>query len=274
MKNILLIGLYCGLAQTVFAQTKVTIVTPKIDSSVTPKTTEPVGKKGYIYNKEYTVEAAVRTNGWSVGFNWGTLQTYYKTTYWHASIGEITDPREHSVNANVPSDRIQTYVFGKQNSFFQLRGGWGAKRYFSEKAKEKGVALGINYSYGVSLGILKPYYLDLYETNTQGNYNIVSTRYSKETADRFLDGSLVYGASSFFNGFDNVTFVPGAYGRVGVHLDWGAYDAFAKAIEVGVAIDAYPQKVPIMAPTLIYTPADNRAIFIGFYAALIFGKRE
>ena len=41
-----------------------------------------------------------------------------------------------------------------------LRVGMGAKRYFSEKAKRKGIAIGINYQAGVSLGLLKPYYLD------------------------------------------------------------------------------------------------------------------
>jgi hypothetical protein len=32
----------------------------------------------------------------------------------------------------------------------------GEKKYFSEKAKRRGVAVGVNYEIGATLGLLKP----------------------------------------------------------------------------------------------------------------------
>ncbi|MCB0375397.1 MAG: hypothetical protein KDD04_05710, partial [Sinomicrobium sp.] len=147
---------------------------------------------GVIYNKEFSIDFKIHTNGFGLGVNVGTLKTYYLTRFFNIEIGELKHPREFRQNFDFQlpgSNRIsRAFIFGKQNSFFVLRGGVGEKRYLSEKARRKGLAVGISYEAGPSLGIQKPYYLELLRFLDAGNdFVIRSERYSEENADRFLN---------------------------------------------------------------------------------------
>ena len=123
----------------------------------------PVTGVGILYNRETSFNFKLTTNrGFAPGMEFGRLRTYYKTTYYHISLGELKHPKEKRQSADPSVSRsFRPYVFGKQTNLFVLRGGWGVKRYYSEKAKQKGVAMGVSFAFGPSLGLLKPYYLAL-----------------------------------------------------------------------------------------------------------------
>ncbi len=227
--------------------------------------------KGIIYNKEFAVGLRLHTNGLAVGVNVGKLRTYYLTKYWHAEIGEIQHPKEFRQNFDTPgtlNGRIsRAFKYGKQNNLFVLRGGLGVKRYFSEKAKHKGVAVGISYEGGATLGLLKPYYLELRAPD--GRFS-TSVKYSEEDASRFLDIWQIHGASSWTRGLDEISFQPGVHGRFAVHFDWGAFDEYVKSIEAGVMVDAFARKMPIMVEV---NNVENQQVFINLFLYLQFGKR-
>ncbi|MBP6826008.1 MAG: hypothetical protein KA165_05515, partial [Saprospiraceae bacterium] len=123
----------------------------------------PVSGVGILYNRETSFNFKLTTNrGFAPGMEFGRLRTYYKTTYYHISLGELKHPKEKRQSADPSVSRsFRPYVFGKQNNLFVLRGGWGVKRYYSEKAKQKGVQMGVSFAFGPALGLLKPYYLAL-----------------------------------------------------------------------------------------------------------------
>jgi hypothetical protein len=227
---------------------------------------------GFIYNKESTLNLKVHTNkGLSVGFERGRLRTYYKTTFFQVNVGEIKHPKEHRQGADPTLNRaFRPYIFGKQNNLFVARSGWGLKRYYSEKAKHKGVALGIAYSIGPSLGILKPYYLALRRSSIEnpGQSRAVHERYSEDNKSLFLDNTRILGASPFTKGFKNLNFLPGGNASFAVHMDWGAFDEYVKALEIGVMVDAFAKKVPILVSN------ENSPLFLNFFVNLQFGKRK
>ena len=107
---------------------------------------------GIIYNRETVFNLKMTTNrGYAPGLEFGRLRTYYKTTYFHVSIGELKHPKEQRQSADPSSGRaFRPFVYGKQNNLLLVRGGWGVKRYYSEKAKQKGVAVGMSYAFGPS----------------------------------------------------------------------------------------------------------------------------
>ncbi|MEM8907273.1 MAG: hypothetical protein AAGD05_05450, partial [Bacteroidota bacterium] len=147
-------------------------------------------------------------------------------------------------------------------------------RYFSEKAKEKGLAIGMSYVIGPSIGFLKPYYLDLFQLpNANGEQVITSEKYSDENADLFLNTGRIFGSSGFSKGLSEISILPGIHAKAGVHFDWGAFDEFVKAIEAGVMIDAYFQRVPLMVDNDEIENAENRPFFINLYLTLQLGKR-
>ena len=149
-----------------------------------------------------------------------------------------------------------------------LRAGMGEKRYFSEKARRKGVAVGINYEGGVSLGLLKPYYLNLSRVEPSGDQRIVAERYSAENADVFLDVNRIYGSASFYKGFNEISAMPGLHGKIGLHLSHGAFDRGVRALEIGMMIDAYFKRVPIMVID------NNLPFFFNGYITLQLGRRQ
>ena len=236
--------------------------------------------KGIVYNKEFTVDLRLHTNGYALGVNIGTLKTFYLTRFFNFEIGEIKHVKQYrqSFDFQAPTtNRVsRAFVFGKQNNLFVLRAGLGEKRYFSEKAKRKGLAIGVSYEGGVSLGLLKPYYLEL---RTQpfdpiaGEIVIRSEKFSEENADIFLDISKIYGASGFSKGLNEVKVLPGLHGKFSVHFDWGAFDEFVKAIEAGFMVDAFFQKVPIMVESPQVPNTENRPFFINLFLNLQLGKR-
>ena len=236
--------------------------------------------KGIVYDREFTVDMKLHTNGFALGVNFARLKTYYLTRFFNVEVGEIKHAKEfrQSFAFQTPAaSRVsRAFIFGKQNNLLVLRAGIGEKRYLSEKAKRKGLAVGLSYEAGPSLGLLKPYYLELVRSSESGpfdDFTIRSEKFTQENASTFLDISRIYGSSGFSKGLGEISALPGLHGRFAVHFDWGAFDEFVKAIEAGVMVDAYFQRVPLMAESNLVETPENKSIFINLYINLQLGKR-
>jgi hypothetical protein len=225
--------------------------------------------KGIVYTKEKAFDLRLLTQGWSANAYLGNLETYYKTQYWYVGLGNITHEKEISLNSDFKSlglgFGLRSYRYGKQNYLYTLQGGWGMKRYYTEKAEKKGVALAMNYSGGLMAGFLIPYYLDVSDPKKKGNESTI--KYSAETAGLFLDRTKIRGKSGIFQGLSEASVVPGIYVQTGVHVDWGAFDEFLKSVEVGAQLQVFARKMPIMINE------ENKSYFLNLYLSLQFGKR-
>ena len=113
--------------------------------------------KGIIYNDEKAIDIRVHTHGWAANFMVGKIKSYYKTTFYRFGLGELRHFKEVSESTDYsafsPGSGFRQYIFGKQNYGFVLRGGYGVKRYYTEKASKKGVALAVTYSGGATLAL-------------------------------------------------------------------------------------------------------------------------
>ena len=226
---------------------------------------------GIVYNQEFALGIRMHTNGFAVGTTFGKLKTYYLTKYLHFEIGELKHEKEFRQSFDTPTPInghiSRAFKYGKQNNLYVVRGSMGAKRYFSEKAKHKGVAFGISYEGGATLGLLKPYYLELRAGDGRVS---VPTRFSEENADRFLDIYSIQGASGWTKGFSKLSVLPGAHGKFAVHFDWGAYDEYLKSVEAGLMVDFFAKKAPIMVER---DNVENNQLFLNLFLHLQFGKR-
>ena len=226
--------------------------------------------RGVVYNKELSGHFMLHSNGFAFGANYGLLKTYYKTTMLQVEISEIKHPKEYvdriDFTSNGNSSSPRSFTYGKQNSFFGFHVAYGEKRYLTDKARKRGVAVGVTYLVGPTMGLVKPYYLELY---SGGGFppTSVTESYSEENASNFLNKGSIAGGAGFVNGLSEVSFIPGGHFKAGLHLDWGAYDQTVKALEVGFTADVYTKKVPIMIIE------ENTAVFFNFYIAIKLGKR-
>ena len=228
--------------------------------------------KGIIYNREKALDARWHTHGWAANAQFGNVRSYYKTTYYKFGIGELKSHKEVKKStdpSNFGSQGFRQYTYGKQNFGLVLRGGVGMKRYYTEKASKNGVALAMNYSAGLTMAMMLPYYLEI---GGSRDGKTISTRYSDATARDFLDEYKIKGKSGLFKGIGELKVIPGIHAQAGVHLDWGAFDEFLRAVEAGIQIDIFYKKLPIMAP--IGGINENRPYFFNLYVSLQIGKRN
>lgn len=229
---------------------------------------------GILYTGEWSIDVRLHTNGLAVAANFGKIRKYYLTRYYHIELGYLKHPKEFKQNLRIQNsvalfNSSNSFIFGKQNSLLMLRGGIGEKRYFSEKAKRKGLAVGISYEAGPSIGLLKPYYLDLIRIEDDGVTDYISSeKYSEENEDIFLNISRIFGHSGFSKGLDEVKLISGIHGKFALHFAPGAFDKYVRAIEAGLILDVYFKDVPLMAID------DNRPFFFNLYLAVQLGRRS
>lgn len=240
-----------------------------------PKPVE-VNLKGVLYDFENIFEARLHGQGFVLSYKKGRLKSYYRTTYQNFEFGFIRDPRERKTNrdASIPGFRAsKPFIYGKRNEFYTLRYSYGEKRYLSEKTKRKGLAVGVIYEGGLTMGLLKPYGLNLIRTDLDNPTDqfLEQVQYSDELRDDFLDERIIYGGIGFFKGWGSISPTIGLHGKLGMHWAIGAFEANAKAIESGIMFDIFPGKVPILVEQ---DGISNSFYFFKLYLSIQLGKRR
>ncbi len=225
-------------------------------------------RKGIIYKSEQSVDLALHTNGFFIGYNRGKVKSYHTTNYIHADLGFLYHPKEtRSTKPNNSGFKsFNAYKFGKQNQLINIRLGRGVIKTLSEKARTKGVALGLRLEAGINIGLLKPNYLKISDEQ-DGRFTIKEIRY-KDDPIEFLDPNHILGGGSFFKGIDEINLVPGVFGRVAVRLDPGAFEKMVRCLEAGFQIDLYSKRPAILANH------KNPLSYLNLYLNLQLGKRK
>ncbi len=235
---------------------------------------KPIGEESLVYETERVFHARIHSNGLSLGYTVGDIETWYKTRYYYFDLGSLKNAKEYSQNfrffgTGSFNQASRPFIYGKINRLYAFRAGVGMKRYFSEKARRKSVIVGMNYEYGFTIGMLKPYYLKLKRSSDGGGIDkIVEEKYSEENREAFLDETLIYGGAEFKYGLDEIKLKPGIHGKFGANFSWGNQDNLVKAIEVGLMGDVFLSKVPLMLTE------ENKPYFLNVYLTLQFGKRS
>ena len=231
---------------------------------------------GIVYDREVTGTAALHTNGFYAGFTVGKLKSYYKTSYWGGSVGLIKHPREVKTSERSVQfgQNSGSFVYGKRNALIPVRAFKGWKRYYSGKDRRRGVAVGTSLELGLTAGIVKPYVLDIAAEGTDQPSRSRFFAYEEAgdipaNPEGFLDRGRINGTGGLRRGWGGVSVLPGVNARAAVHLDWGAFDEFAKALEAGIMVDAFPDAVP-----LLIDPANNTPLFVNFFVSVHLGKRR
>lgn len=226
--------------------------------------------RGIIYNQEISTDLRLQTNGWSVGANWGTLKTYYLTRFYYVDLGERRHLRELRSNRGIGQN---AYIYGKQNNLFVLRAGIGEKRFLTEKAAKKGVAIGLSYRAGPVLGLLKPYYLDVSVTESAGANTTQSIKFSDDEF-RFLNEAQIVDNSGFLKGIGEMSPAIGGQAMAALHISWGAFEEYVRAIEAGIMVDFFFREIPILVETAGSPAFQNKPLFLNIFLNFQFGRRK
>lgn len=228
--------------------------------------------------QEMSIGYRLASDGWSLFVQRGFIKTDAErlhTNFIFVDLSEKRNAKEtRSMNENFtivnPNELKPTsYKYGKINNFYQFKLGYGNSIPISGKLDKKSVQISWLYAGGLSMGILKPYYLDL--LIPEGNIYVRKfEKYSEKTKEYFLDlnnqGTIV-GGSSFTKGIGEIKIQPGLALRSGFYFDYTASRKTFLGVEIGASAELYMKKIPIMVTN------SNSAYFFNVYADFRFGRR-
>ncbi|MDB5223684.1 MAG: hypothetical protein JWN83_2351 [Chitinophagaceae bacterium] len=218
-------------------------------------------EEGVIAYKKHTVFGGkLINNGYGAFMEFGRFKSPKKGMLYQLEISEYKSTREEK-QSNLYAFSTP-YTFGKQNFFYPVKLGVQQQVLFGNKSNKNGVSITGNYGGGISVGLLRPYYVQL---NTASNSYV---KYESADSAKFLDPTLISGGPGFSKGWSDLTVVPGAYLKTALRFDYGSYNEIVSALEVGIAADYYSKKIPLMVHET------QKQFFFTGYVAIIFGRRK
>jgi len=229
----------------------------------------------------------LNTDGWSVMLERGFINSYEKrTNYIWMDISEKKNPREFKqlnepFATYFPDETAPIpYKYGKINNFYQFKFGVGQKRQLSGKLDKKNVVIHWTYGAGLSIGFLKPYYLDVLVVEGNGTLSRKEGSYYDEGISQYYEDDLyvvfnqqaqvnaIAGGTFFTKGFGEIKMKPGLSARSGFYFDFAPSKKSFLGVEIGASVEMYPSKIDIMA-----NADNNTGTFINLYLDARFGKR-
>jgi hypothetical protein len=220
-----------------------------------------------IYQKQSAFGFKFNTDGWGMYYEHGKYKTITTTNLWWLEFGEKKHAKEEKVptlNASQGFLIISSYVYGKQNNFYQLKAGLGQQKLIGGKGNKNGIAVSAIYGGGFSAGLLKPYYIEIQNTSTGTREEI---KYNNNDSV-FLDPTIILGKGGLTKGLGEMKFIPGFHARTAVRFDYGKYNEVLSAIEIGLNAEYYTKSVPILLLN------KESKFFFNAYISLVFGRRK
>jgi hypothetical protein len=216
-----------------------------------------------VFNRQTVGGIELRTNGYGAFLEFGRMKTPRWTNIYSLEITEIKHPKEEKVTS--VDGFSNSFVYGKQNNFYQAKLGYGRQLILGQKGNRNGIAVIGMAEGGFSLGMLKPYYLQIQRPNSNA---LEDVKYSQQDSALFLNTRAIAGGSGFTKGWGELSFKPGLFLKTALRFDFGRFNDNIQAIEIGFSVEAYTEKIPIM---LI---AENKQVFFQGHVAFVFGRRK
>lgn len=224
-------------------------------------------------SREFSVGARLNTDGWSVFADKGYVKSdekesnkFYNIRLFQVEFTEHKSPKEIKTVSTVSSssDKSKAYKFGKINNFYALKLGYGFRKMLAGKPDPGTVSIHWVYAGGISIGFLKPYYIQAYTQQGEGPKPI---KYD-DNQQEFLNPNYIVGRAGFFDGLGEMKIVPGIHAKTALHFDFSLSEKRVLAIETGINAELYTQKMQIMA--LIKA----QPYVVNGYVSLQFGGRK
>lgn len=263
MKNLFLLMLFGCFGNSIFAQE--TATTKKSRREEKAQRINAIVKQeeeGVLKYKKHFAGGFKLTNDGSGAFiEMARAQSIKRTLLFQLEISERKHVKEEKLqNSYSPTAPV---IYGKINFFYPLKLGVQEQFLFGNKGNKNGVNITGNFGGGISLGLMRPYLVEVDKGN--GVYEFVG--YNSPDSNYFLNGPIV-GGPSFSNGWKNLKVIPGIYLKSSIRFDYGKYNEMLSAIEIGATAEYYTKKIPQMIIM------KQQKLFLGAYVAIVFGRRK
>ncbi|MBE0675397.1 MAG: hypothetical protein IH591_12120 [Bacteroidales bacterium] len=213
-----------------------------------------------LFRNERTFGILLSTDGYGLSYREGLNVNARSKKLYEIDIAILNHPREVRLQ-NPWYQNGATFVFGKLNSVFLLRGGIGRQYELFRKEDLGGVAIRYFFTAGPDLAFLKPIYYKVL-------YPLSSTTFTLK--EELFEESIhhpgdIYSKSSFTKGINETKVVPGIYIKGGFNFEYSRQDKVIHAFELGPMLNIFPKEIPIMASN------DNKALFFSLFVSYRMG---
>lgn len=216
-----------------------------------------------VYSKQSIFGFQLRTNGYGAFWEKGKMKSQRNTTIYSIEFNEIKHPKEDKLpNGTGGFSFGNPYVYGKINNFYSLQLGLGNQRILGQKGNKNGVAVSLIYKGGLSMGFLRPYYIEI-----DDNGESRTIRHSPETDSLFKFGFII-GGGGLGKGWGEMKLKPGGFAKTALRFDFGRYNEVVSGVEVGVSAEFYSGKIPLMLFQ------KEKQFFYQGHIAVMFGHRK
>lgn len=211
-----------------------------------------------FYRNERTFAFLLNSNGIGGNYRYAKRIDGFRKTLYEIELNYLKHPKEIKATIQTTNKNI---IYGKTNSVYTLKGAIGFQKELFQKKDLGSISIRYFTNFGPSLAFKKPVYYEYYDQTTERLY------YSKFEAHNY--GNLS-GRAPFTKGFNELSVVPGAYGKFGFTFEYSKIDEVFHALEIGVGFDAYIGPLDIMATppqkVLFVLPDDQfvLTLFIGY----------
>lgn len=218
-----------------------------------------------FYRNERTYSGTLSSSGWNVGMQYAKRLNAFRSLIFGGDIGTLRHPKEYKSQSPYEGGWRTGYVFGKTNEVVTLRFGAGLQKEIFGKYDKGGIAIRYFFSSGLSLALMKPVYYNKVVGYDYQKFQIL-TEESLFDPDYMQSIYDIFSKRPFYVGMDEIQLDPGIFARAGLSFEYSIQDKLINALEGGVQLEGFLQKVPIMASN------DNRRLFFSLFLTYRFGK--
>lgn len=219
------------------------------------------------FRKHNAFGIKLNTDGWGLSYEYAMANTVRRATIYQFEFNEKKHPKEDKVTLGQQQGGFlflgNPMIYGKRNIFYQVKLGAGQQILIGGKGNKNGVSVYAIGAGGLSLGLLRPYYLEVLDNNNSNKY----VKYDSPDSSLFLGGQPIGGAG-LVKGWNEMKMRPGLHAKTAVRFDYNRFNTAISAIEGGLNAEYYFKDVDQM----VRNP--SRKFFINAYVSLIFGRRK
>lgn len=212
-----------------------------------------------VFRKHSIFGFKANSDGYGLSYEIGRFKSNRLTNIYQLELNEKKHRQEKKINTINNGFEFNSTIPFKMNNFYQVKLGLGQQRIIGGKGNKNGVAVAVIYAGGLSLGLVKPYLIDV-ESNGK--------RFRSEFPTIWDSGYAIIGAAGFTTGWSELSVKPGAHAKAAMRFDYGRFNETVTAIEAGINVEFYSAKIP----QVMFAKQDQ--FFFNAYVSILLGRRK
>ncbi len=219
-------------------------------------------EEGGVRYKQHLVSGGKLTND---GYGAFVEHARFQNVKWGWLFQLDIAERKHIKEEKLQNDYSPTapVIYGKINFFYPLKLGVQRSMLLGNKGNRNGVSVSGNVGGGISLGLMRPYLVEVEKNN--GEYAFVG--FNSPDSGYFRNGPII-GGPTLSDGWNQLNIKPGLYVKSAVRFDYGKYNEMVNGLEIGAYAELYASRIQQMIDIRTHQ------FFLGAYVGVVLGRRK